>query len=530
MGWIQNVFGRKAAPMERKDTVAAPINAAVMSSPYAPFFTPQEIVPWMAWQLYANASSLARVVDLIADATAALEPMVRIDGEVVEDHPILGYMKRPGRGRTRQRLIKELAVQYLVTGNAYPIVYGNVNLPQVLMIDIARSMFITPVQGDDMWSREFWYSEGTRSARYIRDTSNPRDFRWFEPNGLSEIVPIYDMEGIRPGIGLSRLNAVKYDVETRMKGIQHNAAMLDNGARVSGVLSFTDQLTEEQLLAVKNDFRMQAQGAQNTGGVYVTAGGQSDFKQLSQNMKDMDFANLIKNVEDAIVTRYNVPVTVYNVAAQTNNNYDVAWEQFYEQAVLPCFNVVWGPLAQAFTNRIGQDIEIVHNPLSSRVLLEQAIGKARKLYDGHLISRNEARDLIGMEPVLGGDTIFGSVSDVAQAEDYFTNHGINDPGEQDNSLQAYQAVRPEANPANAAPASQPAEAVAPTAEPAKPVAKKPDTKKPAKKKPEKSAAETKADDAIGKLLRFADYVETEAKNLAHSGADPPTTHKPKKVA
>ena len=493
--------------VETKAAVPSPINHAV-GGMFQAFLNPQEVTPYMAWQLYRNVAPFAKVVDLIADEVSRLEPMVRIDGAVVEDHPILHFLKRPGFNRTRQRFIKELTVQYLVTGTAYPVAFGNTSVRDLpIAIDIAKSHFISSVQDFDMWPREYMYAEGMRTQNFTRDPSNPRDFRWLEIErttglALSEICPIYDMDGDRRGIGLPRLNAIKYDVELRLKGIQHNSSLMDNGARLSGILSFKNTLNEEQRASLEDQMKQFATGAGNAGRVMITGGGESEFNQLSQTAKDMDFAKLIEIVEDAIVSRYNVPITLFRTSAQTNNNYETAWKFFYNMSMLPCFEVIYSGLAQIFSERLGVQVEIVHNALTNPVLSAQALEKSTKLYSNKLISRNEARDIIGMEPVLGGDAIYGSMGDTPQAEDYFTNHGINDPGEQDNSREAYHETRPMADPVNRAAAETEA-----MRDPAKEPAKKPasSSKKPDKSKDKKQEdADKEAAKAFGVLLEFAD--------------------------
>lgn len=514
MGWISGLFRTRA---ETKAAVPAPINH-VAPGMFQAFLNPQEITPYMAWQLYRNVAPFAKVVDLIADEVSRLEPQVRIDGDVIADHPILAFLKRPGFNRTRQRLIKELCVQYLVTGTAYPIAYGNTSVQDLpIAIDIAKSHFISSIQDFDMWPREYLYAEGMRTQHFTRDPSNPRDFRWLEIErnsglALAEIIPIYDMDGDRRGVGLPRLNAIKYDVELRLKGIQHNSALLDNGARLSGILSFKDQLVDEQRDFLLKQIQDMMSGASNAGRVLLTGGGEANFNPLSQTAKDLDFAKLIEIVEDAIVSRYNVPITLFRTSAQTNNNYETAWKFFYNLSMLPTFEVVYSGLAQIFSERLGVQVEIVHNALTNPVLATQALDKSLKLYGADLVSRNEARDIVGYEPVLGGDTIYGAMGDVPQAEDYFTNHGINDPAEQDNSREAYLSTRPMADPVNQAAAQ--AEATA------KPEDKKPDKDKGKDKKKSVSPtasidikADTKA--AFGTLLKFADGLN---KNRAPPGA------------
>jgi hypothetical protein len=136
----------------------------------------------------------------------------------------------------------------------------------------------------------------------------------------------------------------------------------------------------------------------------------------------MDFNNLIRIVEDAIVARYNVPITLFRPEAQTNNNYETAWYIFYEMAVLPTFELIYSGIAQVYNNRLRpeEQVEIVHDALTNGVLAKQAASRARELFGAHLLSRNEARATIGYEPVLGGDTIYGPMGEVPQGEDFFT--------------------------------------------------------------------------------------------------------------
>lgn len=516
--WNPTTWGRGSASMpavEAKVAVPAPINHATQGV-FQAFLSPQEITPFIAWNLYKNVAPFAKVVDLIADEVSRLEPMVRIDGQVVEDHPILAYLKKPGFNRTRQRLIKELAVQYLVTGTAYPVVFGNVAVQDFpIAIDVAKSHFISTIQDYDMWPRDYLYSEGLRTQNFTRDRSNPRDFRWYEMTQgmpLAELVPIYDMDGDRRGVGLPRLNAIKYDVELRLKGIQHNSSLMDNGARLSGVLGFKQGLTKEQELSVRDQVQQMMSGATNAGRLLVTGGGEFDFEPLSQNAKDMDFVKLIEIVEDAIVSRYNVPITLFRTSAQTNNNYETAWKFFYNMAMLPCFEVIYSGLAQIFTERLGVNVEIVHNALTNPVLSAQALEKATKLKQNNMVSLNEARDIVGMEPVLGGDTIYGPMGEVPRAEDYFTNHGINEPPapEEDNSREAYLAARPMADPVNRVAAEEGARAAA-RGEADKDADKKPGSgaKKPDKSKdkkayePDKNAV-IRQEKAVATLLQFAE--------------------------
>lgn len=415
-------LARLFAGFSRKAAVPAPASmmSGIMQGSFASMFlNPSTITPSQAHLLYLNVAPFAKIVDLIADNVASLMPLVKIDGKPVDGHPALGLLNRPGFNRTRRRFIKEATVQYLVTGTAYVQSYGNVGAFPVAL-DVLKTKNVTHFPGHDNWPLSFMYSEGQRTVNFERDP-NPRDPRYLDiTTGFTELIPIYDMEGDYRGIGLPRLNAIRSDVELRLKGIQHNSSLMDKGARLSGVVSYKESLTVEQQQAISEQWRAMAQGANNAGAVLVTAGGEFDFAQLSQSAKDMDFIKLMNIVEDAMASRYNVPVSLFRTDAQTNNNYETAWNVLYDQAILPTFDVIYSGLAAMFSERLGMAIEIVHDALTAPILARQASGRARELFAAQLLTRNEAREIIGYEPVLGGDTILAPMGLVPIGEDMFT--------------------------------------------------------------------------------------------------------------
>jgi HK97 family phage portal protein len=414
MAWYNRIWARG---LQSKTAVSNPINA--VSSPMFGLLqmSASQITPYQAWLLYTNTASLAKIVDLIADGVAALSPVIQVDGKPIDGHPVYNFLTRPGFNRTRKRFIKELTVQMMVTGTGYVHILGNTMAPPAAL-DVLKSQFVTHFPGPDNWPSMFAYSEATRNVRFHKD-DNPRDPRYLDDMQLGEIVPIYDMDGQWRGIGLPRLQAIRNDVELRLKGIAHNSSLLDNGARVGGVLSFKEGMTPEQQEEVAAQFRSMASGAMNAGKVMVTSGGSMDFQSLMQNAKDMDFAKLIEIVEDAMASRYNVPVTLFRTSAQTNNNYETAWNILYDQAVLPTFDMVYSSLAHIFSERLGEQIEIVHDALTNPILKRQAVATATGLFNAKLVSRNEGRQMIGYEPVLGGDTIYGPMAEVPVADDLF---------------------------------------------------------------------------------------------------------------
>lgn len=403
-------------PAATKTAVSPPINAT-MAAAYSMFLSPTEITPRHAWLLYENVAPLAKVVDLIAANVAGIKPLIKIDGELAPNPlPFMRFMRRPGSNRTMRRLIHEMTVQELVTGNCYLTAIGPAD-KEPAALDVYKSFYVSPVIMGDMWPQSYIYAEGSRSNHFER--FGGRDFRWIDEKGFVpvEVVPIYTMDGNRRGVGLPRLSAIKLDVELRLKGTEHNTSVMDNGARPSGALNLKSGITYEQGKDIQEKIQAELGGSQNAGKVLVFGGGEAQWLPLSMNPKDMDWVNLIKQVEASIVTRYNVPDTIYNSESQTQNNYEVSWHMFYDQAVLPQFEVIWGGIAQLLSNRLGMDITIEPDTLSHNILARQAATRAADMYQKGLTTRNEARAMIGEEPVQGADLFMGEMPMMPGGED-----------------------------------------------------------------------------------------------------------------
>jgi HK97 family phage portal protein len=415
---MPSILSRIRDALSFKAAEPAPISAR--SVPYMRFLSTigREIHPRDAWGLYKSVGVLAKTIDLIADNVANLKPIVSIDGEIYEEHEILELLDRPGYSRTRRGLIKELAIQYLVTGTACPHMIGNTNyLPAV--IDIFKTADLSIIEDNDGFPRSLFVAEPRRTFLFERQQG--RDLTYLS-GSFSQVVPIYDQQGDTRGMGLSRIQAIRDEIELKLTGTIHNRSMMDQGARPSGMLSFKGRLSDDQLARVQSDI-VSSSGPQGAGKVLVSDGGDIDFKPFMMTMRDMDWTNLIKVVDQSITDRFSVPITLFTADAQTYNNYTEAWRALYDQAVLPCFNVIYAGLAQAFSARLGVKVELIHDAMSNQILADQAADRSIKLLVAQIITVNEAREMIGMEPIAGGDEIFAPPGLVPQYQDLFDSDG-----------------------------------------------------------------------------------------------------------
>lgn len=390
--------------LEAKTAEPAPISAASLIYG-STIETQPEIAPHQAWALYKHVASLAKVVDLIADQVAQIKPLVEVNGEAVDTHEALRILARPGYNRSRRALIKELAIQMLVTGTACPVVLGNTR-SKPSAIDIIHTRHVISQEGSDGWPDVYSANEPRRSFTFVRQGNDrPR----YISGPLAEMVPIYDVSGDTKGLGLSRLSAVATDVDMKLKGLLHNKNLLERGARLSGVYNIEASLNEDQSSAMEAQFREKVAGYRNAGGILLTSGGKGSFVPLSLTPRDLDWGMLIKATDDAIADRYGVPQAIFSIEAQTYDNLSTAWLAFYDIAVIPAWTIIYEPLARMLSDRLGEEVVFTYDPKDIRVLADQALRKTAALKAAGLISINEGRKFVGMEPIDGGDDILAPV-------------------------------------------------------------------------------------------------------------------------
>jgi HK97 family phage portal protein len=393
--------------LRTKQAVPEPVSAALIPYGFLAVIG-HELTANEAWRLYKSVGTLAKAVDLIADQASYITPIVEINGQRTEPGDdsaggkLMQVLKRPGYNRDRRRFVKEALVQELVTGTAYVGLEGNKNFAPIAM-DVYMSHQAIQVDGHDGWPQSISIHEPRRGFVFRRQ--HWRNELRYLANNAHELVSIYDMAGDIKGRGLSRLQAVRAEVNLKLSSLQHNTSLMQRGATLSGILNFKDTIDPTVAESIVSEFQRAASGAANAGGVFVTGGSEADFKSLTLNNRDMEWMELVKTVDDAIISRYGIPTTLYDKSAQTYDNYRTAWEQLYEQAVLPAFNRFYGALSAAMYWRTGEEVEITHDALEIETLASRAAERATALFEKNLITANEGRELVGYEPVPGGDQL-----------------------------------------------------------------------------------------------------------------------------
>lgn len=207
--------------------------------------------------------------------------------------------------------------------------------------------------------------------------------------------------------GLSPISLLQTLIEVDANVEQYNKATLKNGGVPDLALITEQSVTRSNAKRVQREFEQRHMRAGKSGGVVVLDAGY-DMKPLGIPPKDMQFPQVADFTQDRILAVFGVP-PIFGMdmkEASVLANADAQIQLFFK-FTLPLVGRV---VAESITRSIQRDFKDMK--LRMRFAFERADAlrntdkereSAEKNYTSGIITRNEARAVIGLEPVDGGD-------------------------------------------------------------------------------------------------------------------------------
>ncbi|XWN33718.1 MAG: phage portal protein [Devosia sp.] len=331
------IFGRRDEREEKASRVGRLMSVETLGRPA---WTPRDYAS-LAREGFAKNPIVFRSVRMIAEA-AASAPWLLFNGDVeVEEHPLLGLLRRPNPAQSGATLMETVYGHLMVAGNAYIEAVSLEGVPREIFALRPDRMKVVP--GPDGWPQAFEYQAGARTVRFEQEGA-PQPILH-----LSMFHPLNDHYGFAP-------------VEAALTSLDiHNAAgawskaLLDNAARPSGALVYTGEghLNDEQFERLKAELEDGYTGARNAGRPLLLEGG-LDWKTMAMSPRDMDFIEAKNQAAREIALAFGVPPMLLGIPGDnTYANYREANRAFWRQTVLPLVNRT----AQSLTNWLGEAFE-----------------------------------------------------------------------------------------------------------------------------------------------------------------------------
>jgi HK97 family phage portal protein len=359
----------------------------------------------LAKEGYMKNAIVFRCVNEIAKGASAVGYSLKQGEAVLERHPLLDLMARPNPQQSYSEFFNSLFGFLLLSGNAYVLKVGGAEPKELHLLRPDR---IQIKGGNKPIPERYEYIINGR-VQNVYDVD--------QDTGFSELKHIKLWNPLDDYYGCSPLAAAAVEVDQHNLASKHNINLLNNGARPSGAVIFKPKddsgfavnLTEAQRQQLLTDLNNRFSGSQNAGRPMLLEG-DFDWKEMGLSPKDMDFLNLKHMSATSIALCFGVPSQLVGVPdSQTYSNVAEARLALYEETIIPHLKLIESDLNEWLVPMFREGLELNFLTEDIPALAE----RKKKTYENitsavreGIMSRNEAREIIGLSPITGGDDVY----------------------------------------------------------------------------------------------------------------------------
>ena len=365
----------------------------------------------LAKEGYLKNAIVYRCVNEISKGASAVPFMLKAGDEIIEEHPLIDLLMRPNPLQSYSEFFNSLFGYILLSGNAYILKTGSdMGLPKELH-QLRPDRINIKGSGKPIPEKYEYMVNGRVSQTYMID----------QENGFSELKHIKLWNPLDDYYGLSPMSAAAVEVDQFNMASKHNVNLLSNGARPSGAVIFKPQddqgfavnLTESQRQQLLTDLNNRVSGAGNAGRPMLLEG-DFDWKEMGLSPKDMDFLNLKNMSATDIALCFGVPSQLVGVPdSQTYSNVAEARLALYEETIIPHLRKISSDLNEwlvpLFDDRLTLEFDIDAIPALSERVKRTYENVTSAVREG-IMTRNEARQQLGLEPINGADDLYISAN------------------------------------------------------------------------------------------------------------------------
>ena len=360
-------------------------------------------------QYYKRCAPFADAVDRISEAFSEMPIHVKdLRTNKFVPHPVLELLAYPNDSMSQEDFLKQFCGMFAITGNPFLEMLGSFRRPP-LALDVLSpvSVNIEPDRVGDIGTIKF--NTEFNLTQYTADIVQRRK-RYRKGNDL-EVWPAFAFNpdrGSRQFFGCPWAKALYYDIEQYISSGQHNKSLLQNGARPGGSFTtqFEEPLTDEQFKRLQDQIDVYYSGANNAGRPLLME--HAKYEEHIVNNRDMDYKTLSVNATSSIYRKFKIPLAMVLAESMTYNNYSTAQVAFYDNAVLPIANFLYGQLGNALLYRYGDDwkrYQITYDmtEIPALKLRQHEDLKVKASIGANTV--NELRAAMGDDPIPDGDVI-----------------------------------------------------------------------------------------------------------------------------
>lgn len=357
--------------------------------------------------LAANKGWVYRNNDVIAQEVAKIEfelyTIGLSNGEIVynevETHPLLTLLDRPNEETTKSDSIYTIQSHKKLSGDAFWLkirTNGQVTALRQLPPDKVELNLRPPTPEDPTVIESYTYKDVIKGNK-VEVTYKPDDIIHFKkPNPNNPFRGYGAVEALAETIDLDNLTT------------ETTTQFFKNGAISNFVLSTDSKVTDEQLKRLRAEMRTTYGGASNAYKTMILGGGLKPV-DISFSNKDQEFLGQLAWYRDKIMVGFgNTKASIGIVDDVNRASYDGSYAGWLKSTVKPDMESIVNTLNEFLVPEFGDNLVLGFCDPIPEDRADDVI-EAEKLYKAGLITLNEGREIVDLDPVTeGGDDFYSA--------------------------------------------------------------------------------------------------------------------------
>jgi HK97 family phage portal protein len=355
--------------------------------------------------------------------------------KTINNHPLELLLKRPYFGVTSRKFLQRLLSFLIITGDAF-VAANSIDADSIpVALHVLPTQAVTMLVDDDGFVKTYQVTLANKTINYMRNKTTDGD-KYFARLDTGAMSELYHMKTFNPFSydfeikGMSPLNPVYHEVEQYAASSVHNLSLLKRGTTMDGIFLIDKPLSDDELQRLKAQVEEYHSGEANVGRPFIMDNAASTrYEQKGSKAKDMDYEKMKKDIRISIYSILKIPLPKVTSETMTMANLDASQESFYDDAVLPWAGMLHSELTMFLMRRYTQDPNFMLSYDSSKIsaLRKRTVENLLRLEKANCLKPNELRNVIGYEPVIGGDQIYIPANTVPLGGEEFN------PNQEDNN-------------------------------------------------------------------------------------------------
>lgn len=362
--------------------------------------------------LKANEGWVYRNNDVIAQEVSKIEfelyTMGLSGGQIVYNevtsHPLLDLLDKPNDETEKSYMMYLIQSHKKLTGDAFLLKIRNgqqvVALRQ-LPPDKIKLDLQAPTADDPTVIKAYVYDD-TIDGNKVHQVYDPKD-----------IVHLKKPNPNNPFRGLGAVEALKDTIDLDNLTTETAKRFYLNGAIMNMALSTDSKVTDEQIKRLQAQFRQSFTGTKNAFKVPILGGG-LEPKDISYSNKEQDLIKQLEWYRDKIMVGFgNTKASLGLVDDVNRASFDGSYASWLKSTVKPDMEAIVNALNEFLVPEFGTNLVLGFcDPVPED--RAEDVNEADKLYRAGLVTRDEARDMVDLDPSGdGGDEFYSNPTAVA---------------------------------------------------------------------------------------------------------------------